>query len=123
MPFPIPATLLRHAAEQGSRSTVLRPLGWLLAICASAVVASIEVKSPQWVVLMFAIMTSLTVILYLSAYVYCLFEDRDALRSETYSIQKLAIEKGYIGDSFTGMLDGNRPRYALEQTAVQDKRE
>ena len=42
--------------------------------------------------------------LYLGAYVYCLVTDRDALRSETYTIQKMAIEKGFVGDSLTGVL-------------------
>jgi hypothetical protein len=30
-------------------------------------------------------------------------KDRDALRSETYIIKKLAIEKGYIGDDISGL--------------------
>ena len=31
--------------------------------------------------------------------------DKDALRSEKFTIQKLAIEKGLYGDSLTGTLD------------------
>jgi len=45
----------------------------------------------------------LSVCLYLGAYTYCLVKDREALRSEKYTIQKLAIEKGFIGDSITGV--------------------
>jgi hypothetical protein len=115
--------MLQSAAAQGSRSTVLRPLAWLFAICAAAIVASIEVKAPQWVVVVFVIALAPTVVLYLSAYVYCLFNDRDALRSETYSIHKMAIEKGYMGDSLTGVLGGSRALRALEQTASEDKKE
>lgn len=47
--------------------------------------------------------------LYLFAYTYCLFKDRDALRTERYSIQKLAIEKGFVGDSLTGTLRHETP--------------
>jgi hypothetical protein len=111
------------AAAQGSRSTVLRPLAWLFAICAAAIVAAVEVKAPQWVVVVFVIALALTVILYLSAYVYCLFNDRDALRSETYSIHKLAIEKGYMGDSLTGILEGNRVIRAVDQRTAQELKE
>lgn len=74
-----------------------------------------EVKAPQWVIMTFMIMCCVVVALYLAAYIYCLFTDRDALRSETYSIQKLAIEKGYIGDSVTGILEGVRAQRALQQ--------
>jgi hypothetical protein len=41
--------------------------------------------------------------LYGTAYVFCLLKDRDALRSESYSLHKLAIEQGLLGDSTTGM--------------------
>jgi hypothetical protein len=57
---------------------------------------------------MFAILTASGFLLYIAAYGYCLVNDRDALRSETYSIQKLAIEKGYIGDSTVGILRKDR---------------
>lgn len=42
--------------------------------------------------------------LYLGAYLYFMFTDKDALRSETYSIQKLAIERGLRGDDLTGVI-------------------
>ena len=45
------------------------------------------------------------VIVYILAYIYLLFHDRDALRSEKYSLQKLAIERGLVGDSETGIID------------------
>ena len=44
-------------------------------------------------------------LLYLFTYIFCLFTDKDALRSENYSISKLAIEKGIIGDNITGMVE------------------
>ena len=122
MPFSF-TTLLQSALAQGSRSTVLRPLGWLLAICASSAIASMEVRAPQWVVSVFMIMCIATVALYLIAYIFCLFADRDALRSETFSIQKLAIEKGYIGDSSTGILEGVNLERALDQAAGGEKKE
>jgi hypothetical protein len=59
--------------------------------------------------MLFAIMTVVTFILFIGAYIYCLFNDREALRSETYSIQKLAIERGFVGDSATGILPEETP--------------
>ena len=42
--------------------------------------------------------------------IYCLINDRDSLRSEKFTIQKLAIEKGIMGDDVTGIapLSNNR---------------
>ena len=41
---------------------------------------------------------------YVFSYVYLLFKDRDALRSERFTLSKIAMEKGYYGDSLTGTL-------------------
>jgi len=120
MPFSF-ASLLQHAAAQGSRSTVLRPLAWLLGISVTAVVACVEAKAPDWLIIVFAVASGLTVLLYLGAYVYCLIYDRDALRTEKYSIQKLGIEKGYVGDSFTGMIEGSRAGRALEEATGREE--
>ncbi len=92
---------LQEALSKGTKSTVLKPLGWLIVLC---IVASIGTfgSAPNWVGIMFSIFGGLTIICYLIAYGYFAFKDPDALRSETYSIQKLAIEKGFVGDSITG---------------------
>ena len=46
----------------------------------------------------------------IKVYIYCLINDRDSLRSEKFTIQKLAIEKGIMGDDVTGIapLSNNR---------------
>ena len=109
MPIPFIWGLFQQATAQGSRSTVLRPLGWLATICAVSVVALVELKAPTWLVVIFVAGFVGTVVLYLGAYAYCLFVDRDALRSEKYSIQKLAIEKHIVGDSTVGILEIEEP--------------
>jgi hypothetical protein len=75
----------------------------LAVICVSGLFGCLEFKAPSWITTLFAGMTALVVLLYLGSYLYCLVHDREALRSETYSIQKLAIEKGFVGDSVTGI--------------------
>lgn len=49
-----------------------------------------------------------TVLLLLGSYIYFMRRDPDALRSESYSLQKLAIEKGIFGDNLVGMIDPDR---------------
>ena len=95
---------LAQATAQGSRSTVLRPLGWFITICSCTLLAAVEFKAPDWVVLLFSVLAAVGAVLYLCAYIFCLLTGKeDLLRSETYSIQKLAIEKGYVGDSLLGV--------------------
>jgi hypothetical protein len=60
---------------------------------------------PIWVSLTFSIFTGITVVIYLTAYVYLLRFDRDSVRSESYLLQKLAIEKGVYGDNITGTVE------------------
>lgn len=98
---------LHQNLAKGSRSTVLKPLGWMITICISATLYAAFLNLNVWIVSLFAVFCGLTMLLYLGAYIYCLLNDKDALRSETYTIQKMAIEKGFIGDSLTGILPAN----------------
>jgi hypothetical protein len=83
---------------------VLRPLGWLLSICGFSLLGAIEMKAATWVLVFLACATGASVLLYMGAFVFCLLTDKEALRSETYSIQRMAIEKGFRGDSTTGIV-------------------
>jgi hypothetical protein len=106
MPHPLINAFLKETLTQGSRSTVLRPLAWLVGICAATVIGATEVKAASWVLWLFGVAAGVGILIYLSAFIFCLFTDReDLLRSETYSIQKLAIEKGFVGDSVSGIFE------------------
>jgi len=87
------AGLLRRAIMHGSRATILRPLGWLIGILATLVFAGMHLQNQMWVNVVNLILLALGVGLYLSAFAYCLLTDKEALRTEKYSIQKMAMEK------------------------------
>ena len=53
------------------------------------------------------------IILFIFTYIFCLFKDRDALRSESFSIRKLQIEKGIFGDNNTGYLPNEQNQGSL----------
>ena len=90
-----------------SRSDVLKPLAWLVGILALATVLMLATKAPEWMLQWMILSLVGTIILYAFAYVFCLIMDRDALRSEKYSLNKMAIEHGLIGDSSGGMFNVN----------------
>jgi len=108
-PIKMVSSFWERAQAQGSRSTVLRPLGWLLVFCATSAITSASVQnSAWWLTLIFGVGSGLSVLLYLAAYCYCLLKAPETLRTERYSIQKLAIEKGFLGDSLTGLIPEGR---------------
>ena len=88
-----------------SRSDVLRPLASLVAIIAFACVVLSYVKAPDWLLTMCGVCFLGAILLYAVSYIYCLFKDRDALRSEKYSLHKMAIEHGIFGDNIAGMTE------------------
>lgn len=98
--------LFERSDSSGSRSTILKPLTWFLSILIGGLILLIRLKAPNWILVLFAIILCLVISIFFFAYVYCLFKDRDALRSEKYSIQKMAIEKGIVGDNIVGVING-----------------
>jgi len=99
-------TMLREQMNATlSRSDVLKPIAWLIGILATATLALTFSKAPEWLLICVAICMLFAVALYVGAYVFCLIKDRDALRSEKYSLQKMAIEHGILGDNMTGIID------------------
>jgi len=68
----------------------------------------------MWVTVTIGISFATVLAVFLGAYVYLLLKQPDALRSEQFTLSKLAIEKGMVGDSVAGMHD---PRVINERRA------
>jgi hypothetical protein len=118
MAFPF-GYLLQQANIGQSRSSVLNPLQWTLVILVFGVAACLLFHAPPWLVILFAVMLALALILFLGAYVYFASVNPDALRSEQFSLSKLAIEKGMLGDSLAGLHPSTS--VLLEDTQVAPK--
>ena len=102
-------SLLHQALASGSRSTVLKPLGWLVALTLTGAIGAFRLAATPWFSNTLGALCLLSIILYFVAYIYFAIIDRDALRSEKYSIQKMAIQKGFIGDDQTGYIPLENP--------------
>lgn len=107
--------LLEKSDASGSKSTILKPLTWLLSVLIAGLFVLFKADAPSWMIVFFVVLISIIVLLFLFAYIYCLFRDRDALRSEKFSIQKMAIEKGIYGDNITGLHNGQQNMQLIEQ--------
>src|SRR6266404_2714739 len=86
-----------------ARSSVINPLQWTLVILMFAVLALVIAHGPDWLLKFFAITLAVVLALLIFAYLYFMFKNPDALRSENYSLVKTAIEKRVVGDSLTGL--------------------
>src|SRR6266478_5387534 len=95
---------LQSVFSHSSRSTVLKPLGWIISILSASTISSFSFGAPMWIGTMFGTFSGLSMLLYLVAYVFFALTDKDALRSEKFFLQKMAIEKGFIGDDLTGYI-------------------
>ena len=96
-------SILEQASAQGKRSTALKPLGWMLALSVTATLSAFAFEHiPTWVGIFFAIVSGVGFVTYIVCYLFFMFTDIDALRSESFSIHKMAIEKGLYGDSTKG---------------------
>jgi hypothetical protein len=103
-----------------SRSDALKPLAWLIVIIMTTAVTLVYATAPEWLLIVSACLLSAAITLYFVAFSYCLIKDRDALRSETYSLHKIAIEHGLVGDSITGVI---APETEDHRLLVQHKTE
>ena len=94
---------LSSASAAGSRTTALAPLHLLFTLVISAFLIGLSLMVSTPYLFLLASFCVLTLLLELGAYVYLLIHDRDALRSERFTLEKIRIEKGLIGDSMTGL--------------------
>jgi hypothetical protein len=100
-----------------SRSDVLKPLAWLVGIIALTVVLMLTAGAPDWMLLFLVYSLVGIIILYAASYVFCLFNDRDSLRSERYSLNKMAIEHGFFGDDLTGVVEDKKGAQKLIESS------
>jgi hypothetical protein len=103
-----------------SRSDVLKPMAWLIGMLALATCIALFAKPPEWVLVALISTLITTIALYALAYGFCLFADRDSLRSEKYSLHKMAIQHRLLGDSVTGLFEAADEAKQSEQLPVTE---
>ena len=89
---PIIKMLLELAMMAGLKSNPLNHLrSILLILCAIALGLNINV--PNWVGLLLPIIGILVLLAYLFVFFYSMFKDKDFLRSDSYSLNKMLIKR------------------------------
>ena len=93
--------LYQHFKHAGKKSHALIPLFWVLAligICL-AIFASLDFKQKTFVIITFIVLFVIVLIIIIIAYVFFMLKNPDYLRSESFTLSKIALEKGILGDN------------------------
>jgi hypothetical protein len=98
-------SLFEQASAQGSRTTAVAPIGWALATVLAALTGTSFTNVNPWIPVVLAIFASLLLILYVGAYIYFMLKSPDSLRSERFTLSKMALEKSVKGDNLGGFVD------------------
>ena len=94
---------LSRSSAGGSRKTALAPFQWLLALVLSALLLANQSGSANGTVVTLLLwFAGITFGLTCLAALYLLFWRPDFLRSERFTIEKLMIERGLVGDTLSG---------------------
>lgn len=113
--------MLTSASATGGRSTALQPMGWLTAIVTVGFVIALSLQAPQWALILFGSLLGLSVCVYVVSYIYHAIKNPDALRSEKFTLSKMAIEKNLIGDDRSGLTEIYEFEDASADLALPDK--
>lgn len=100
--------LTSHLSNQGSKSNIVKPLTYVMAmlLAASIILLKLEVNLVGYILLG---LFGLVLIAFLVTYFICLFKNPDLLRSERYNLEKTAIEKtALLGDSRSSITPADR---------------
>jgi hypothetical protein len=100
--------LLSKSTANGSRTNALNHLQWMIAAFLAALLMASKYALAQSIIWLIAIVLCILILCYLGTHFYFMVKDPDALRSEKFTIQKMAIERGLVGDSIMGMREVTR---------------
>ncbi len=91
--------LTSQLSNQGSKSNIVKPLTYVMAMLLAAAIILLELKI-NLIGYIILVLFILVFIAFLVTYFFCLFKNPDLLRSERYNLEKTAIEKtAMLGDS------------------------
>ena len=102
MTFDMFRQYLEHASGSGRRSTVLTTIIVLGGVLLAGLILALYARAPDWILQWILGLIVADAVLFFAAFLYFMFKNPDALRSERFELEKLAMERGLVGDSVQG---------------------
>lgn len=90
-------------------------------ILVSALLGAFRFGAPLWATVGLFVALGLCVIAYLVAYGYFMLKSPDALRSERFTLSKLALERSITGDNLAGFIEPPQQAPALPPVESKEK--
>jgi hypothetical protein len=112
-------SFLQQATATGARSTVLTDLRWFIGLIAAALLIASKYETTSSIIIVLSSILTLASLLYIAAYIYFAIRSPDALRSEKFTLSKMAIEKSITGDNLSGLIDPATSQRQLSPSVTQ----
>lgn len=93
------------ATGAATRSSVLAPMYLPLLIVAVVAAGASQLHAPPEVITVLVAAVGLLALAIVVGFLVCVFRNPDALRSEHFSLRKLAVERQLVGDDRSGLRD------------------
>ncbi|MGI8773202.1 MAG: hypothetical protein ACR2JE_17400 [Acidobacteriaceae bacterium] len=113
MPFEHFLSLLQHSSGKSSRSTTLQPLVWLIIVVAGVFMGAAKYIPGSWIPSAVLGLIALVVLAFIGAFMYFMVKNPDALRSERFTLDKMALQQSRTGDDISGF----KERPLIDETA------
>jgi hypothetical protein len=111
--------LLQHADARATRSTVMKSMGWAMAMLLPCLLYSASTPGMlPWVPALLAWLTGTAAVIYFAAFVYFSIRAPDRLQSERFTLKRLEIERTTAGDNVKGFLPGTAAARPVESVTV-----
>lgn len=107
-----------EASAKGARSTALHALQWVIGMVLVAITLLLFAGAPEWLLITLIVVLGVFFTVFLGAYIYLLLQNPDALRSEQFTLSKIALEKGLVGDSVHGLFEYEKAISRTEQAPL-----
>lgn len=109
---------LRSDDGTATRSTILHSLQWMTFILITGLGGTSFTSAPNWAIQIISALLILVVVLYLIFFCYFAIKNPDQLRSEKYSIRKMELERGLIGDNIFGLKESDSSKVIEHESKV-----
>lgn len=87
----------------GGKGSVVTPIQWVIGLLIGGLANASWYRASDWVLQLLGVLLVGMVLFFCVIYCVWIKVERDALRSESYSLRKREIDRGLIGDSAAGL--------------------
>jgi hypothetical protein len=102
----------------GGRGSAVTPIQWVIGLLIGGLANASLYRAPDWVQMLLGGLLICMIAFFCVIYCVWMKLERDALRSESYSLRKREIDRGFLGDDTTGLRPARSRRPVAGQQTV-----